>query len=59
MNDISVRSVASGWNYTVKIGFEEAVDENGNPFRTTPERIVGGWAATNQEAKEKARGELS
>lgn len=59
MNDISVRSVASGWNYTVTIGFEEAVDENGDTFRTTPDRIVGGWAATKQGAKEKAREVLS
>jgi deoxyhypusine synthase len=48
---ITTTSVASGFNYSVYINHEQHSD---GPAESTAERIIGGWAPSEQAAKQAA-----
>lgn len=54
---ISINSVASGFNYTAFDGAE--TDKDGNLNKASADRIIGGWAATKAKAEQKARSALA
>lgn len=51
-HDIEVRNSAQGYNYRAFLGAQ--ADENGNLNPASADRIVGGWAATYEQAERKA-----
>ena len=51
---IHVYPTATGWQYRIHIGTDHATDENGDSYQTLPDRIIGGWAFTEERARKKA-----